>query len=363
MKFLAFILVLSCVACVRIGAQSPSPGSVQLVHADGTANLGVWKGDIRGVDPRAYDQGYVLNALQGVREKKWQYVGIYTDEVIIGLAVVDVGYLGTVFAYCYDRAEDKLWQVEVEPPLAAGIHLDRNVAQGYSTYESGDDKVVLASDVSAGYRWIRVNLKNNGVPFELSLRLHDNFKDIEPLQANRPTSSGTFSFTHKAAGLPVEGVARLGDKTFRFDPAKDFAVLDYTFGFPAHHTVWRWASFVGHATDGTRVGLNLVDPIQNETINENGIWIDGRLVDTGRAIYEYDPKDPMKPWRIKTQDGRVDLVFQALGKRAKNIDLGLLKSVFQQPFGYFTGTIQDETGKVFTIDGVPGVVEDHEAKW
>ena len=158
-------------------------------------------------------------------------------------------------------------------------------------------------------------------------------------------------------------MAKVGDRSFSFNPTKDFAAVDYTFGFPAYHTVWNWASMAGYATDGTSIGLNLVDPIQDNTINENGLWVNGQLIQLGKANYTFDKSDTMKPWTIKTEDGHVDLVFTPLGKRAKEIDMGLLASVFEQPFGHFSGTVKDRSGKTYKLDKVPGVVEDHEARW
>ena len=362
-RLVCFLMLLHLCACGRVGALNSAPGAVPLVKADETPNFGVWTGEISSTDPRNYDQGILLNAIQGAREKSWQYMGIYTEQAIIGLAVVNVGYIGTMFAYIYDRETKELWQTEVEPPLAAGVRVDRNVALGYSTFDGGDQQLRIVNDIHAGYRHIYLKLEKDGKPFELSVRIDDDFEQVVPLQVVRPTPSGTFSFTHKAAGLPVSGMAKVGERAFTFNPKKDFAAVDYTFGFPAYHTVWNWASMAGYASDGTLIGLNLVDPIQDKTINENGLWVNGDLIQLGKANYTFDKNDTMKPWTIRTEDGHVDLVFTPLGKRAKEIDMGLLASVFEQPFGYFSGTVRDRSGKVYELQKVPGVVEDHEARW
>ena len=350
-------------SCGRVGGLTPPPGSVPLVLADESPNYGVWTGQIGASDPRDYDQGVFINAIQGLREKSWQYIGIYTEKAIIGLAIVDVGYIGTMFAYIYDRDTQELWQTEVEPPLAAGIRVDRNVDLGYSTFENGDQQLRIVNDIYAGYRHVYLELEKDGKPFKLSVRIQDDFEEVVPLQVVRPTPSETFSFTHKAAGLPVSGMAQVGDREFTFNPSTDFAAVDYTFGFPAYHTIWNWASMAGQASDGTMVGLNLVDPIQDNTINENGLWINGELIQLGNARFVFDKNDPMKPWTIKTDKGHVDLVFTPLGKRAKKINLGILLSIFQQPFGHFSGTVRDANGKAYGIHKMPGVVEDHEARW
>ena len=353
-------LAASCAAPIVV---PEGPNAVPLIKPDGSANLGVWTGQIDVTDPRNYEHGFFYDMFQGVREKAWQYIGIYTDEVIIGMAIVDTGYLGTVFCYIYDRKSGKLWETEVQPPFGSGIQIDRNVATGLSHYDDGEDFVLMDNDIEKGRRQIQLSLEEDDVRFDLAVELFDDFKKIQPLQANRPTSGDTFSFTHKVTGLAVDGAAQLGDTTYSFDPTKDFGVIDYTFGFPAYHTVWNWASFSGYADDGTLVGLNLVDPIQDDVINENGMWIDGQLHQLGKANYAFDPEDTLKPWKVTTADGSVDLTFTPLGKRQQSINMLVLSSVFQQPFGTFSGTLKTQDGRVYTITNLPGVVEDHEAKW
>ena len=358
--FVATVLFANCGGPIM---HPKGPNAVPLIKPDGSPNLGVWTGEINVVDPRDYEHGFFYDMFQGIREKAWEYIGIYTDEVIIGLAVVDTGYIGTVFCYIYDRKTKKLWETEVQPPFGSGIHIDRNVAVGNSNYDGGDDFVLMDNDIEKGRRLIQLSLEEDDIRFELAVELFDDFKAVQPLQANRPTSGDTFSFTHKVTGLPVDGAAKLGDTLYSFDPTKDFAVVDYTFGFPAYHTVWNWASFSGYADDGTLVGLNLVDPIQDDTINENGMWIGGKLHQLGKANYSFDPEDTLKPWKVTTADGSVDLTFTPLGKRQQSINMLVLSSQFQQPFGTFSGTLRTKDGQVYTVTNLPGVVEDHEAKW
>jgi hypothetical protein len=93
------------------------------------------------------------------------------------------------------------------------------------------------------------------------------------------------------------------------------------------------------------------------------MWIDGKLHQLGKANYAFDPEDTLQPWKVTTADGSVDLTFTPLGKRQQSINMLVLSSVFQQPFGTFSGTLETKDGRVYTITNLPGVVEDHEAKW
>ncbi len=74
--------------------------------------------------------------------------------------------------------------------------------------------------------------------------------------------------------------------------------------------------------------------------------------------FTFDGNDALSPWRIRSEDGRVDLVFQPEGQRAQTIDLMLIASRYVQPFGSFSGKLHG-----VTLDGLAGVTEDHVARW
>ena len=67
---------------------------------------------------------------------------------------------------------------------------------------------------------------------------------------------------------------------------------------------------------------------------------------------------PLAPWRVQGGEGRVDLTFHPEGFRAQTIDLKLIASRYLQPFGTFSGQIDG-----VAIEGLPGVTEDHAARW
>ena len=58
------------------------------------ANFGLWHGQIRDADPREYRRGNVSDIWLPLREKRWQYIGVYGQEVIAGIAIVHAGDLG-----------------------------------------------------------------------------------------------------------------------------------------------------------------------------------------------------------------------------------------------------------------------------
>lgn len=140
--------------------------------------------------------------------------------------------------------------------------------------------------------------------------------------------------------------------------------MDYTHGYLARRTSWRWAMANGRLADGTTVGFNLVEGFNDSdaTASENALWVGSRLLPLGRAHFEFNPKDVLDPWRITTEDGAVDLTFRAIAAHREERDYRLVRSHFVQPLGLFGGTVRLPDGAVEVAD-LPGVTEDQDILW
>ena len=334
---------------------------------NGKAQFGLWHGEVRSVDPRAYRRGELSDLWLPLREKRWQYIGLYTEELILGVAVVHAAYVGNVFCYLYDRKRELLWEQERIAPLAAGIRVDRNVNRGVVSYMADNERIRIDNDLDNGIRGFDLRLRSSGRTLSCSFELHDKLSTMTPLQVVTPTAEKDFTFTHKAAGLPVLGEVRLGEFRYELDPRRDSAAVDLSFGYPAQQTEWNWASFAGFSSSGRRIGLNLVAPIFHQRFNENGFWLEGKLYKLGPAHFSYEAPDQV--WTISSSregekhDGvSFSFLFKPLGVRSQDLDYKLVVSRFQQPFGIYSGWIELE-GERIEFEDVPGVVEEHFARW
>jgi hypothetical protein len=143
----------------------------------------------------------------------------------------------------------------------------------------------------------------------------------------------------------------------RFDLSDAVACLDSSNGLLARDTAWRWAS--AHSAE---VGFNLQQGYFG--VNENALWLDGQLIPLGAANFEFNPKRPMAPWRVSTDDGLLDLMFTPEGARQEDRDVWMASSHYVQPVGTFSGTVRaSRAAAPRAIDGLLGVTEDHRSKW
>lgn len=326
---------------------------------NGDPCFGQWFGDIQYPDPRGYrpKKGNLLTrVIQPIREKRWQYLGLYTPDLFMGLALVHTGYIGNVFCYVFDRKRGVLWEQERLAPLGAGIRIDRALFSGVSSYHTEHERVRV--EARNGMRTVDIRLKDKNQDLDVRLELQDT---PHPLQVVTPTAGSGFTFTHKGAGLVANGTVRLGAQRWNIQDEK--VALDFTFGYPAHHTVWQWLSAHGTTAKGRNVSINAVAPIFHEKHHENILWIDNEPTVLSPLSFSFEPDNPHKEWTIASEDGTLELLFQPEGMRRQDINYKLIASRFVQPFGTLTGYCTDKTGIRHEIHKAFGVVEDHEARW
>ena len=329
-----------------------------IIH-NGQPCFGQWFGDIQNPDPRGYrtKNGRIFSkVIQPFREKRWQYLGLYTPDLFMGLALVHAGYVGNIFCYVFDRKRGVLWEQERLAPLGAGIRIDRALYSGVSSYHTEHERVRI--EARNGMRIVDVRLKDKNQDLDVRLELND---DPNPLQIVTPTRDSDFTFTHKGAGLKANGRIRLGNH--RWSITDERAALDFTFGFPAHHTIWQWLSAHGNTKAGKAFSINGVSPVFHDSFHENVVWIEGEPTVLSPLIFAFDAQNPHKEWVIKTEDGSTELCFQPEGMRRQNINYRIIASRFVQPFGTLHGFCTDKDGVRHEIDQAFGVVEDHEARW
>jgi hypothetical protein len=337
-------------ATVRALPSQLPPAPSRVAGEDGAPHAGLFSGTVGEAGFAALKPPYAPSFVERLLiEKKWQYVFVATEEMMLSLCIVDAGYLSSGICAVFDRGSRRLLADEnpVLPPISARIGDDpgdglsaRLIGPGVrATIQRAAGRIAVRASWS--YTDVDLLLDANAAP--------------APLTAIAPVGApGRFDFTQKTVLVPAEGEVRSGNSTFAVQG--QLAGLDYTHGYLARETAWRWAFATGRAGN-RRVALNFSEGfLQGE--GENAVWIDGDPQPTGKVSFTFDGEAKMSPWRIKSEDGRVDLVFQPEGFRAQTVDLKLILSKYLQPFGTFSGRING-----VQIDGLTGVTEDHAARW
>lgn len=274
--------------------------------------------------------------------KRWHYVSLACDDVFCAVAIVDLGWASTAFAYVFDRRERRIIAAFSQDGLPG---LSANVAA-----HAGADSCFrfFSSHVTLG-------------PHALALRcgqfaLDAQFAGAGPLLlAVGAVDGGSVHATQKSPGMALHGQVRIGARCISLDGG--VASIDYSNGLLARQTSWRWAC--GHSL---ALGFNLQAGYFGA--NENALWLDGKIIPLAAARFDFTPDAPMAPWHVCTDDGLLDLQFAPEGVRQENKNLLLAASRYMQPIGSFSGWVRAAPGSTkVVVKQLAGVTEDHWARW
>lgn len=327
-------------------AVEPAPASVVVDgrpasgrYAGGMARI-VWT----GLRPRP---GWLWRRLH---HKRWHYVGLGNEQLFIGVAIVDLGWACSAFAYLFDRRRRTLladWSQEGLPALQAGVS-DAPLAGAASWFRGPGARLALRDE---GGR-LRLRVATGALQVEAELDLS---AMAPPLLAVGPVAGGLAHATQKTSALPVHGWAQAQGQRFALEGA--WVAIDASNGLLARNTAWRWAS-----AHGPGVGFNLQAGYFGG--QENVLWLDGQPIALGAARFDFDAAEPLRPWQVSTDDGLLDLTFTPEGARSARKDLGIAASRYVQPVGHFDGVVRAAPGAgARRVRALLGVTEDHASRW
>lgn len=284
-----------------------------------------------------------------LHHKRWHYVGIGNERLFIGLAIVDIGWTGTAFAYLFDRRQRRLladWSQDGLPGLQVRVG-DAPLQGARAGFRGWRSRLELQQRDAA----LQLQVRIPGLRLQAELAL----PQAQPLLAVGPIAGGVAHATLKTSAMAVRGFAEAGGERFSLDGA--VAALDASNGLLARDTAWRWASAHSPA-----LGFNLQQGYFGA--QENALWLDGELIPLGAALFDFDADAPLSPWQLRTEDGLLDLRFTPEGLRAEDRDLGIAASHYVQPIGRFDGVVRaSDQAPAREVRGLLGVTEDHRSRW
>ena len=249
--------------------------------------------------------------------KRWRWVGAFADNLIVFAAIVQVGPAAMTFWGIWDRERRRLWE------------------------RTRRDLPGRRRDVVM--RGTSVRVRAGSIGFDLE------FDQGYPIESMCPNGEGGYSWTRKAAGMPVRGELRIGRRT---NPLQGFGVTDDSAGYHQRYTSWMWSAGVGAARDGRKVAWNLVTGINDPPVSsERAIWVAGEPMEPGPVSFQGLES-------IQFED-ESRLNFSAETQRTHHEGIPLLaRSDYEAPFGTFTGSLNG-----LPVESALGVMEAHDAIW
>jgi len=333
----------------------------QLIGANGRPLFGVYAGPIANVNMEDFPykelRRFPFSISAGAAAwlaKKWQFVGVVDKDFVLGAAVVHINYIGTAFAYAYDRATKQLHEINLKAPLCKGVQFSDSSISGTSSFR-GKHQVVLDNAFTDNKRSVLIQ---HGDKLAADITYQETGTGVTTV-----SRTGVYGFNHcyKVVAMPATGTVTYGGQTRQLSPDA-LALLDWSSGTPARETYWNWACGMGPDADGTILGLNFACGMNETMYTENAVWVDGQPEKVDVISFDYDLHNVLTPWHVTSMDGKVDLTFHPDAERYEDQNYGLVTSRLHQPFGRFEGTIK--TGKkTYKVENIYGFCEEHYAKW
>ena len=367
-----------------------------VLNGVGVPVFGARQGSPATIDWSGLAQEFRPHAMRSfLRHRKWTYVLATTDRLMVTVAVCDGTVSGTAFCMITDLETGRVLADSSRPgatrPLVSvgDAPLDGLLA----TYRLPGTDYRISQEPGSGELRVRVRLRTTReslpglrnipgltrVPWvrELPTASANPWVDIdltlEPTTAKPLTvvsqldaEGGLLTSTVKTAAMNVWGSARVHGRdggTYSLDGGT--GGMDYSNGFLPRHTQWQWSYATGRLNDGRLFGINLVSQFSGlgDNAAENCAWLDGALIPLdSRVRVSFNRDDLRRPWTVRTVDGSVHLTFEPVGLHHENLNLGLLRSKFVQPTGFYSGHAMID-GERIVLDRMPGVIEDQDIIW
>lgn len=300
---------------------------------------------------------------QPMRIKRWDYYGITTPTHFFSATLAHLGYAGQVFVYIVDFERHFHHEETLTLPFARGISLAEDSTQGVGCFDNG--KVRVRFEVKDDRRHVEVRWPRFGGS---DLRADAVLSPLSPGHESTviviPIGKKRFYYNRKVNCLPAVGFFQWGDERVEFEPHSAVGNLDWGRGVWEYASFWVWESASGYLADGRAAGLNLGFGFgDTSAATENTLFLDGRIHKLGQVEFAYDPGDFMRPWKMVSPDGRLDLEFRPFYERVAKTNVLLIRSEVHQLFGRYHGRVVADDGEEVAIDGLIGCAEEHHARW
>ncbi|MBI5505349.1 MAG: DUF2804 domain-containing protein [Deltaproteobacteria bacterium] len=337
----------------------------RLIDPSGEIRLGIFAEPIGEVNYREYALLGPLDRPRGPLARhfgfnQFQFLGGLSDSLIFGCAIADMKIAATAFLYFYEPTTRRFAHFSFKTPLALGCHFDQRPEDGTATFSWRGNAVTMRATAAPQQRHLRVDLAG-GV--RVNATFDESQPRIAPMAICTCAGAGGWVFARKTAGARVSGTVQWEGRSIDLASLAMLGHNDWSAGYMRRETFWNWGCLAGRLADGRIVGMNISCGVNETSYTENCFWVDGALETVSIAAFEYDRRDLMKPWKLRTSDGRVDLVFTPEGRHAEKINALVLASNFNQLFGRYQGRFVTAAGETLRIDGQLGYMERHYAKW
>lgn len=318
--------------------------------ADGRLQYGWMRTRPRRADPLEGARS-PLTPLRRTRLKEWLGIFIAHPEWSAGFLLNDAKYLTASDFHAYHWPSDTL----ITHAASGGVRLPANLLDATASAIRPGYDIRFAFGGEGGTHRITIDVAadENGPAVRGELTL-DGATAPAPLSVSERLPRGSM-FTWKQA-FPVSGTLRVGEQTIDYLPSRDLALVDEHRSLLPYRTDWDWGTFAFPTDDGI-VGANFVSrPHRDDQRGESAVWADGGCEPLGAITFAPSGDDPLAPWTITSDDGRLDVEFTPQRRKPTLIDYKLVVMDYFMMYGSYRGVLR-AGGRSHDVRDVHGTCE------
>ena len=336
----------------------------RLIDTHGDVRIGIFPEPIDEVNYRDFDLRSPLGRPAGrLRRhfafKQFQFLGALSETVVFGCAIADLKFLSTAFVYVYEPATRRFHEASLRTPLSRGVQCDQRPETGSATFRSGPNTIAMRAQTQPRARQLEVHLASG---LSIEALFDESVPAMEPMRICTAAGATGWVYARKTAGHAVSGTLRWEGRSLDLAAIDARGHHDWSAGYMRRETFWNWGCLAG-VVDGRVLGMNVSCGVNETSVTENCFWLDGRLHKLDTVAFEYDRRDVMQPWRVRSYDRRLQLDFVPEGRHSEKVNAGIVASNFNQLCGRYTGWLETAAGERITVGNLLGYMESHYAKW
>jgi hypothetical protein len=301
-----------------------------------------------------------------LRIKEWDYYYIGNANYGVALTIADNSYMSLVSVSLLD--------------FNAPFHFTKSFMKFMSKGRLNLPSTSKTGDVSYHDKHIDIEFLNNNGERHLICHI-DKFKDEQEFRADIYLTKSNdnsmviatpfnkqhhFYYNQKINLLIASGYAKCGNSYYDFN--KDsYGVLDWGRGVWTYKNTWYWSSLSGKYNNHL-IGFNLGYGFgNNEAASENMLFVDDKAYKLDDVVFDIPiakngKDDFMKPWKFRSKNGDISLVFTPIIDRFADANALIIRSLQHQVFGIFSGYFIVDNNKI-EINNVVGFAEKVMNRW
>lgn len=297
-----------------------------------------------------------------LRIKDWDYYYVCNGEFVLALTIADMSYAGLIAAMLVDLKQGKEYNITDNPLFTLGkLGVPTGDLTGDVKYQSKKMEVAFLEE--KGQRRLICNIPNMHEGNKLTANLVLSQPPMDTMVIGVPWKENpkAFYYNQKINCMQVSGTVHFGNQIIEFKPENSFSTLDRGRGVWTYDNTWYWGSgngMVNNAPFGFNIGYGFGDTTH---AGENIVFFKNKGHKVGRLTFEIPPGaycDPQKPWRFRTDDGRLDMLMTPVYDRHAYTKIGPILNDGHQIFGTFAGWCVLDDGSKLTFEGIDGFAEE-----